>query len=380
MRSGMAHSNYAIVKQASTLQTIVDDAMSAAGKTMKDINFRQKPFYTIFKYLTPSWLMFRGSWILAALMALAEEFLGVGPSTIGGMIDAALGFGAAGGATTVSEGGLMQAAKGVVDKVLGASMLRSSAFEASVRKNGVTMEAMLVAWAAGPDDASLQKEAVSSRGRLNLIKRWLGKTGRGERLPLIAMVYSLLKKFVLGMGLFAGIKLVRKQFDRPKPFGLPIGIPGGSGGSGGGTQMVPGSNFVEWKSAGGVERSIMMALDKAVKDRKGRPFSVLFANIQGRPLRGSGSMRRLLEDVRMAHGWAPLRELDQARFFLAPSIMETAKRLLPQLKYSPGKAVDTTDVEKRLERILGKGKKPAARKSPSGAETTLGGILGGGKQ
>jgi hypothetical protein len=378
----MAQSSYTIVKQASTLQGIVDDVMASAGKTWQDVNFRQRPFYTIFKYLTPSWLMFRGNFVLAALMALAEEFLGMGPSTLGAMIDAALGLGASGGATTVSDAGLMQASKGLVDKVLGTSMLKSNSFAESVRKNGVTTEAMLAAWAAGPD---MQKEAASARSKLNLFKRWLGKTGRGERIPIIAMVYSLLKKFVLGMGLFTGIKLVRKQFERPKPFGLPIGLPGAGVGVGkptapSGARMVPGAGFAEWENAGGVERSIIMALNRAVRDRRGRPFSVLFADIQGVPLRGSGPMRRLLEDVRMAHGWAPLRELDRSRYFLAPPIMEAARRLLPQMKYSPGRRVDTTDAEKRLKRILGK--KPPQARAPSGggAESTLGRILGGGKQ
>jgi hypothetical protein len=350
----MAHSDL-IIRQAS-LQDIARDAVQAAGKTFSEIDLRNHPFRSLFKVLAPAALWIGGKWWLAIILGVAEEFLGGGASTLGDWIDKALGFG--GGAQgSVSDASLKGAAEGAIDRLLGTTMARSSAFRESMLKRGCAVEIddLLTAWAAGPD-GTLYKEA----GAFSSWFRWLRQTGKGKRLPLVAMLYQLLKTLVAGLGIHAGIKFVRQQVGRPKPFGLPIGLPGMKGPAGparpSGARMDPAAGFAEWESVGGVERSIITALDKAVKDRRGRPFSVLFAEMQRRPLQGSPAMRRLLEDIRAAHGWAPLRELDRSRYFLAPPIAETARRLLPQLKYSPRGRADTTDIEKRLGRILGGGK------------------------
>jgi hypothetical protein len=351
-----------IAKQAS-LQDIARDAVEAAGKSLSELDLRHHPFRSLFKTLAPAALWLGGKWWLGILLGVAEEFLGGGASTLGDWIDKALGFGDE-MEGSISDAGLKGAAAAAIDKLFGTTMARSSAFRESVLKRGcVETEDLLVAWAAGPD-----KTFVKEAGAFGNWFRWLKQTGRGKRLPLVGLLYQLLKTLVAGLGIHAGIKFVRRQFNRPEPFGLPIGMPGAGGSSGGnasGARMSPAAGFAEWENAGGVERSITMALDKAVKDRRGRPFSTLFAEMTGQPLRGSPAMERLLEDIRLAHGEAPLREIDRYRYFMAPPIAEVARRLLPQMTYS--------------QRRPAPGKQPQGAAGPD-AEAVLGRILGGGRK
>lgn len=350
-----------LLKQAG-LQEIAKDAVKAAGQTFSEIDLKHHPFRSLFKFLGPSVLWASGHWMLAIVLGLAEEFLGGGLSSLGGMIDSMLGFGA-GSVGDVSDSGLKNAAEGAMNRLLGTTMARSSAFRSSVMKRGhVAVEDIVAAWAAGPDKP-LRKEALS-KGMLARWWRWLRQTGSGRRMPFVAVLYKLLKSLVGGLGLYTGIKLVRKQLESPEPFGISglKGLPFGGWSKAPSPELDPTAGMAEWRNAGGVENSIVMALDRAVRDRRGRSFSTLFAEMKGGPLRGSPAMRRVLEDISMAHGWAPIREIDQYRYFLAPPVRDLVKRLLPQMKYSPqktrtqpatGKSADMRDIEQRLGRILG---------------------------
>lgn len=361
-----------IIKQAG-LQEIARDAVKAAGETFSEIDLKHHPFRSLFKFLGPSVLWASGHWMLAIVLGLAEEFLGGGLSTLGGMIDSMLGFGA-GSVGDVSDSSLKSAAEGAMNRLLGTTMARSSAFQSSVMKRGrVTVEDAMAAWAAGPDKP-IRKEALS-KGILSNWWRWLRQTRSGKRMPFIAVLYKLLKSLVGGLGLYAGIKFVRKQLEGPKGTG-PFGMSGLSGFFGRSPRKKqlrdPAAGFVEWRNVGGIEQSIIMALDRMAKDRQGRPFSTLFAAIRGRPLQGSPAIQRLLSDIQAAYGRTPLSQVENYKHFMAPPPRKMIKMLLPEAVYSAQRdksaptplsqrtqkldKLDKADIEERLGRILGGGK------------------------
>lgn len=358
-----------MIKQAG-LQEIARDAVKAAGETFSEIDLRNHPFRSLFKFLGPSVLWASGYWMLAVVLGLAEEFLGGGLSTLGNMIDSMLGFGAD-STGNVSDSSLKDAAKGALNRLLGITMARSSTFRSSVMRRGhVAVEDVMAAWAAGPDQP-IRKEALG-KGMLANWWRWLRQAGSGERLPFVAVLYKLLKSLVGGLGLYAGIKFVRKRLQGPEGSSGagPFGMSGLFGLSPGQKQRLgdPAAGFVEWRNIGGIEQSIIMALDKIVKDGHGRPFSVLFATIRGRPLQGSPAMQRLLSDIQAAYGRTPLSQVENHKYFMAPPPRKMVKMLLPEATYSTQKSkpkvplsqrtqpVDKADIEKRLGRILGGGK------------------------
>lgn len=346
---------------AEEIGEIADDAVKAAGQTFEEVDLRNRPFETLFKFLAPAILIARGNWLLGAFFGIAEEFFGWGPSTLGAMIDNMLGMGQ--GGEVVSEGNLQSAARSTVDTVLGRVMERSARFRQDVlKRGGVETEDILAAWASGPD---LRKSAVPKRGgAVERAVQWLGATAKGQRVTLITLIYTLLKRMAFGLGLFAGLKVVKKQIDRARP-GAGAGLPF-LGKDERTPSYAPGTDFAEWENIGGVQRSIITALDRAIRDRRGRPFSQLFMEMKGRPLSNSPAMRELLKEIRQAHGWAPIAEIDRYRYFLAPPVREVASRLLPQMRYTPGSAVKPQG-ETQTQ----------TRQKPESAEERLGRILGG---
>jgi hypothetical protein len=108
--------------------------------------------------------------------------------------------------------------------------------------------------------------------------------------------------------------------------------------------------------AGDVGRSLVVVLDRFVRDKEGRPFSELFMTLKGYPPAESPEMDRVLGEVRAAHGGALIQEINGYRTFAAPPLAEIARMLLPQATYTKGattSAPSKPDAERELEGILG---------------------------
>jgi hypothetical protein len=304
---------------------------------------KERPFETLFKYLVPGLLALKGHWVIGALLGAADSLIGIGPEKVGAMIDKAIGKGPGSGDKAIQESALESASNGIIGKLLGGLLSRSSALRAEVMRHGaVDGRALLAAWAAGPD--CLEKRAY--RGALSKLKDFLVANPIRGRGLLSGLFFGLLKSLLMGIGIHTGVGLLAKE----------TGIAPGAGGS-----QAPKAQGMRLYTnpAGDVERSIGMALDNAVKDKEGKPFSSLFRSLKGYPPVGSQEMDRVLGEVRAAHGGAPLNEINGYKTFAAPPLAEIARMLLPQATYSKaegrpaGSPPARPDAERELEGIFG---------------------------
>ena len=307
---------------------------------------RERPFETLLKYVVPGLLFLRGRWILSILFGVSEKVLGIGPSAIGAWIDRAIGKGSGSGNAPVSENALATASEGVVGRLIGGLLNKSSSFRQDVAKRGIVdAQALLVAWAEGPDK-TISKEAVTLGTRVRSLLAM-----RGGSSLLSGALFQLLKALLIGVGVHAGIGMLASGKTAPSGSPTPGGIPSVLGPSQTSGPSASGMRLY-MNSAGDVERSIALTLDNAVKDKEGRSFSRLFSDLKGYSLIGSEEMGRILGEVRSAHGGASIEEINRYRTFAAPALAEIAKALLPQATYSkqekPGQ-----DAEHELEGIFG---------------------------
>ncbi len=335
---------------------IAKDVMGAIGARTQDlVNAKQHPFETAFRYLVPGWLFVKGNWILALLMGAAESVLGIGPSALGAMIDRALGFGGSVSPTQVSMSQLKDVSDNVVDKILGGLVERSAAFRRELVAYGrVRPSSLVVAWAAGPDP--MMKEAVGVTRSSGLL-RWLFQLPGSRRHGLLSgALFQVLKFLAIGLAGVVGFDVLGKRLKQviPETGGL-TGLLGPEGAGQAEGRQPKGNMRLYTNPAGDVERSLAIALDGLVRDRNGRPFSALFAQLKGYPLVGSPEMERVLGEVRAAHGGATIKEIDRYRTFAAPPVAELAGALLPQATYAKRTAQPPPkpDMERELGGILG---------------------------
>lgn len=347
-----------LVREAG-LSDIVRSVASSIGAEVNKLSFRQRPFETIFRFLTPGILIMRGSWMLAILLGVAEQ-LGFGPSKVGSVIDKLLGFGGTVAPKKVTEGGLWNAAKTTVDSILNKVRGKSSSFEARITKRGyMEMSDLLVAWAEIEPPIEQHAKAAGT-GLLGRAANWLGLMKGGQRLSLIALLFGLLKRFAVGILALAGIGFITKKVlpgagTAPKP-GKPglFGLPGTK--TKPSASALPGAKQVwrRWINRGGVQKSIIMALDNLIRDEKtGDRFSKMFYDARGRPLWNHPSMGPILNDVRIAHSNAPLDEIDTYRTFMGPDPMNIARRLLPEKIYGAARKVKPAKPIKQIEKEIG---------------------------
>jgi hypothetical protein len=363
MRSNyIDHIPFEIVKTADgALESIVDDAISSAAATYSEIDLRNKPFESILGLIVPGALWLSGHWMLAIFFGASQEFLGIGPNLIGKMIDSMLGFGENKEIPSeVSSLNLIGAARGVVDKILSGIAKESSLFRNNITVRGeMEMSDILAAWAAGPDKpAPAPKPAPASKAvplptianppkRRRSWFKWFRQVGGQKRFSIIAILYALLKLILAGAASKTGIKFVRK-IVKERPSGPGVVTPR--------MPSLP-ERFREYvNSEGNVELSLIKTLDNAVRDNRGRPFSDFFHDLKGYSLRGSQEMSEIIDDVRVAHGSAPIHEINMYGYFSAPPVLEMAKRLLPQARYpktSKAPRIPKAEIKKELESILG---------------------------
>lgn len=339
-------------KRAFDLQGLAAEAAQRALSEIKNVALiRERPFEILFKYCWPGLMLLKGKWILAALLGVSEKVLGIGPGDIGALIDKVIGKGAGSGNTgPVSLSSLDTAARGLIDRVASGLFSKSSALRADFKQRGVfDAQSLVVAWAHGPD--RIERQAVDLGGQ---IRSFLAM---GYRKPgflgfLSGAVFALLKALLVGLGIHTGISMLlggsatKTLWDSyPDAGKAPAARPS------------PGMRLYT-NPAGSVEKSLTMALDNAVKDKAGRPFSGLFMDLKGYSPVGSEEMGRVLSEVRAAHGGVSIREINGYRTFAAPPLAEVAKMLLPQATYtkqtaSPASRGPDVERERELEGILG---------------------------
>jgi len=104
--------------------------------------------------------------------------------------------------------------------------------------------------------------------------------------------------------------------------------------------------------AGDVEDTLIKFLDTSVAN-----FSRAFQSVNGMPLKGSAKMKSVLQDVELLN-WGTLNEINKRKAFVAPRVINLAKKLLPEAQYERVKATPLikkkplpTPVEKESPKI-----------------------------
>jgi len=344
-------------KQAFDLQGLASSALQSAGKEFGSLKqIRERPFEILFKYIVPGLMILRGHWVIGILMSVAQSTLGIGPETIGAWIDKTVGKGPGSGDAKIEESSLETASKGIVDRITAALFSKSSAFRAEIMKRGtLDAQSLVVAWAHGPD-GPLEKQAYV--GWANQLKSFLIANPIRGRGLFSGLLLSLLKALAVGVGIHTGVGMLFGDKSTTSLLGGSKSTPGTS------QTPAPGMRLYT-NPTGNVGRSLIMALDNAIKDETGKPFSRIFMNLKGYSLIGSSEMGRVLAEVRAAHGGADIQEINGYRTFAAPPLTDVAKRLLPQATYEKPIPSESTpkgtktktpfdgDAERELESLFG---------------------------
>lgn len=337
---------------------IAKDVIGAASSRAGDLkNIKDHPFETVFRYLAPGWLFMRGSWVLALLIGAAESVLGIGPSTLGAMVDKALGFGGGRLPGQISTSQLSSVSSNITDKIFGGLIEKSEAFRYELASHGrFDVSSLAVAWAAGP--GGIEKFAIGVSRQSGLL-RWLFQLPGGRQKGLLSgALYNILKFLAIGLSTIVGFDVLSKKIKDVVPATSGLGSMFGPATE---KTQKPGMRLYT-NPVGNVERSLVMALDNTIKDKGGKPFSKIFIELKGYAPIGSSEMGRVLSEVRAAHGGADIREINGYRSFAAPPLAEVAKMLLPQATYAKKTKEETagktsprapSNVERELESIFG---------------------------
>lgn len=328
------------------LQSLAGEIVQRALSQFKNFKqIRERPFEILFKYGIPGIMMLKGNFVLSILFGAAQEIIGIGPETIGAMIDRAIGKGPGSDESQpVSESSLKNASEGIIEKITNAIFSKSSSFRTEIEKNGLSIQAFIIAWANGPD--KIEKQAVNWASKF---RSMIGMQGYAAKGLFSGTLYHLLKAILIGVGISTGTSLLYDAIG-----GKKVTFPSEKS-----VQTAPGMRMYQ-NPFNDVEQSLVATLDRLIKDKNGKPFSTLFTELKGYSPIGSQEMDRLLGEVRAAHGGASIQEINNYKSFAAPPIAEIAKMLFPQATYtkqSPPtgdkKPETKLNTEKEFEDIFG---------------------------
>ena len=325
-----------------------DFISGALDKLKDDLNFRTKPFETIFGIFGPV-IVARFSPLLSALVIAADMFTGYGPSALGKMIDEKLMSGTAKDVSEIdfSDSNLQQTSTSIVDEIwsglksLVGMESKSALKEILTIKGNISNNDVLVASYVG--EQTLYKKALfgryksygwGNRSRTRLLGSFLSSMKSGRRLGFANIIFGLLKSFgkgILMLGAAGGIARMvgvktRKEKERE-------GLEGGGfiPGSGEGPMLPRGLSraTMQYYSnvSGNIEDTLITFLDAAIAN-----FSVAFRTMYGIPLKGSPQMNRVVQDVEFLN-WGNLEEINKRKAFVAPKVLNIAKSILPEAKY-----------------------------------------------
>lgn len=323
-----------IIKES---QNIVKDFL---GTIAKKVNFRERPFETIFGALGPAllWKMFGGK---VGLLVYLLDGLNLGFGRLGRWIDEELNWKPG---QNLSTGALKSASVGVIDKIKRIIGLKASSMLQDIMEVKGTIDErdlITVACALKYFPQTIKKQAI---GRKQYFKRFLAAIKGGKKMGFASILYGILKLFVgglVGLGL-VGVAggLARKYLSpeipeippvgAPSPLRLPStgsGIFGGPSKAPGATPAVSGGNLLILNEKRNVEDTLINFLDSTIEG-----FSRAFRQVKKRPLKGSSEMRgrlAVIEKINRKKIW----DLNRESSFVIPPIILIANSLLPEAKY-----------------------------------------------
>jgi len=316
------------------------DFVENALRTIKDkSHLMDSPFETIFGAMLPM-VLWPTSKMLSALLFVAEV-LGYGPGLLGRLIDKALGFGT--GSPNLSDESLKGAATGTIDTILSKLGMRAESMirDLYMVKSSIEMHDLVAIAAYVKQNPATVK--IAYPGRASFLRRFLLRTSQGGRLGLINGLWWILKTFakgLIGLGIAGG--LIGKGKELLQPGGAP-GMPGRGleglfppSGEAKPLLMERGPTDLYLNVKQNVEDTLIHFLDSAYKLHSKSsatyvPFSKMFQELNGYPLRGSAEMRDVLKIVGGLN-WGEVSQIDSKRTFVGPVLETIAKRLIPVMQ------------------------------------------------
>jgi hypothetical protein len=306
----------AIIKEAEF--DFVHNALKGAISTVKDkTHFIDKPFETAFGILGPMGLWKINKWL--GIIGFILEVLGVGPGRLGQFIDEHVGKG-----SEISEDKLKGAADSATDSLISgieehpdveANLKNIFIIKNAINENDVIASICLVNYnkQAGLGDIGKRFFGMSSTGR----GAGLGFFSRSLKLGISGMLWALLKtifKSLFLLGIVGGAVGMFKGKEEKKDTKE--------------TKEIEKANIQHYTNvANNTEDTIIEFLDATIAN-----FSKSFEFITKQPLKGSARLKSVLEEIAKMN-WTTLDNVNQARSFVGPKIVDIAKRILPEAKY-----------------------------------------------
>lgn len=317
------------------------------GEAVRKVNFKEKPFETIFHFLGPA-ILWQISKPLGILSGVVELF-GYGPGYIGKLIDQHLLRGKSLDDADLSESSLKGASDSVVSDISKQYSQTSTASiltEMCLVKNSFTHDDILVAGYINKY-SGFNKEAIGFGS--SIISKLFGMSGF-----FTGAIYWLLKKIVGGlalMGVLGGAASALKLKDykkepeyKEKEFESKYG------------------NLKYYPNvSNNVEDTIIKFLDATIKD-----FSSSFEQVYKAPLKGSSQMKDVLYMIEDLNNDTLIKYIDSWDKFVAPEVLFIAKTLIPiatfnKIKEQPEKTINKskyikkpeTSVKEELAKLVG---------------------------
>lgn len=320
---------------------------------VKKVNFRERPFETIFGAIGPplAWKVFGFKIFLLTLIA---EYVGFGPGRLGRLIDEELNWKPG---QALSLGSLKSAAGNVVDKIKSIIGLKSASMLKDMMEiKGTIDEHDLVAIAYMNKyfpAKTIEKQAI---GRGAYLRRFLSAIKGGKKLGFANVLYALLKLFAGGLVGLGLVGVVSGLSKRHMGFGLPEAGESGESPLGGlfgkpttkKPSILSGGNLYIKNEKGNVEDTLIHFLDSTIEG-----FSEGFRKVKGKPLKGSPEMQRRLAVIEKMNN-DNIFSLNNKPAFVIPPIMLIANSLLPEARYEKIKAPTSTTTKDAPARELKK--------------------------
>jgi len=248
-------------------------------------------------------------------LAFIGEALGYGPGLIGKYIDNHLRSSKKDGKIDLSEANLEQAAKKAVNGVVPESeeeKVESHLHNIYLIKRAIEIDDLVVATTilSRNTNGTLTKTA---RNTGSLWQKLLGTAKPG----VMNALWGLLKTFaggIIGLGIVGGIMSA-------------TGIKGPGAKQEQKEQKQKGGLYYT-NIAHNVEDTLIVHLDATIKD-----FSASFKTATGKNLKGSSRMALVLKELAKLNWVSSIDEINMAPTFIAPPVIELAKKLLPEAQY-----------------------------------------------
>jgi hypothetical protein len=280
------------------------------------VDFKNKPFETLFGVFGTA-LSFKFGWVIGGTVALAEA-MGAGPGWIGKLID---DYFFSRGSTNVknmdlSESSLLGAATSATNEIMNkvknmSSTITTESFllnDIQFVKGYITENDIKVA---------LYDQCIKKQAKISLLTKFIRYIKPQSLTGAISSILKMFAKGLLAVGVVGGVKSM-------------LGVPSKSDSQEiryDDNEIIPGMNNRKLQyyknESKNVEDTIIKFLDAEIMN-----FSSGFEKFYGFPLKGSKQLSSIISDIDMLN-WKKLPELNDVNAFVAPPLMEIAKKLLP---------------------------------------------------